>query len=121
MSRSPVRSMPREGSGGGPRAPRGWGGGGPRPARAGPPGRGPACLEELREARAAHVPAGLPGGASVEHIVGGSGATIPLRIFLPEHTTVRGVYFEIPGGGFYLGPTAGADARNAALAESLGA
>jgi acetyl esterase len=83
--------------------------------------RGPACLEELREARAAHVPAGLPGGASVEHIVGGSGATIPLRIFLPEHTTVRGVYFEIPGGGFYLGPTAGADARNAALAESLGA
>ena len=83
--------------------------------------RGPASLEELREARAAHVPAALPEGAGVEHIVGGSGATIPVRIFLPQHTTVRGVYLDIPGGGFYLGPTAGADARNAALAESLGA
>jgi acetyl esterase/lipase len=46
--------------------------------------------------------------------------TIPLRIFLPETTTARGVYLDIPGGGFYLGSTAAGDARNAALAESLG-
>jgi acetyl esterase/lipase len=45
---------------------------------------------------------------------------IPLRIFSPKDTKVRGVYLDIPGGGFYLGPTAGGDARSSALAESLG-
>jgi acetyl esterase/lipase len=49
-----------------------------------------------------------------------SGRTIPLRIFLPTCPTVRGVYLDIPGGGFYLGSTAGGDIRNAALAEALG-
>src|SRR4051794_41914388 len=49
-----------------------------------------------------------------------SGRTVPLRICTPTSTTVRGVYLDIPGGGFYLGPTAGGDLRNAALAESLG-
>jgi acetyl esterase/lipase len=48
-----------------------------------------------------------------------SGREIPLRIFLPGNADVSGVYLDIPGGGFYLGPTAGGDARNAALAESL--
>jgi len=43
-----------------------------------------------------------------------------VRIFLPENTQVRGVYLDIPGGGFYLGPTAGGDTRNSALAASLG-
>jgi acetyl esterase/lipase len=52
--------------------------------------------------------------------VSASRRKIPLRIFLPEDTTVHGVYLDIPGGGFCLGATAGDDARNAALAESLG-
>jgi acetyl esterase len=83
--------------------------------------RGPASLAELREARAQHVPPPLPGGVFVEQVVDPSGHTVPLRICTPTSTTVRGVYLDIPGGGFYLGPTAGGDARNAALAESLGA
>jgi Esterase/lipase len=37
-----------------------------------------------------------------------------------KNTKVQGVYFDIPGGGFYLGSTAGGDTRNLALAESLG-
>ena len=49
-----------------------------------------------------------------------AGRTIPVRIFLPTTATVRGAYLDLPGGGFYLGSTAGADLRNAALAESLG-
>jgi acetyl esterase len=82
--------------------------------------RGPASLEELRKARAEQVNAPLPRGATVEHVVDASGRRIPLRIFMPENTKVRGVYVDIPGGGFYLGPTAGGDRRNSALAESLG-
>ncbi len=82
--------------------------------------RGPASLEELRKARAEHVPAPLPGGATVEQVADASRRKIPLRIFMPKNTKVRGVYFDIPGGGFYLGSTAGGDTRNSALAESLG-
>jgi acetyl esterase/lipase len=77
--------------------------------------RGPASLAELLEARAQLVPAPLPDGATVEQIGGAS-----LRIFQPRDTTVHGVYLDIPGGGFYLGPTASGNLRNAALAESLG-
>jgi acetyl esterase/lipase len=82
--------------------------------------RGPASLEELREARAEHLPAPLPDGATVELVVDASRRTIPLRTFLPKTTPVHGVYLDLPGGGFYLGSTAGGDARNSALAESLG-
>lgn len=82
--------------------------------------RGPASLQELREARAQHVPAPLSGVVTVEQVVDGSRREVPLRISVPRDTTVRGAYLDIPGGGFYLGPTAGGDARNAALAESLG-
>jgi acetyl esterase len=82
--------------------------------------RGPASLQELREARAGHMPGPLPGGGTVEHVEDASQRKIPLRIFRPKRTKVQGVYLDIPGGGFYLGSTAGGDARNAALAESLG-
>ena len=78
--------------------------------------RGPASLEELQAARAA---APRPDGAPVEQLEV-DGRTVPLRVFLPETTAVRGAYLEIPGGGFYLGQTAGGDVRNGALAESLG-
>ena len=76
--------------------------------------RGPANLAELREARAQHVP-----GRAAEQVQA-SGRTIPLRIFQPERGPVGGVYLDIPGGGFCLGSTASGDARDAALAESLG-
>ena len=82
--------------------------------------RGPASLEELQQARAEHLPAPLPSGVSVEQVVDASRRTIPVRIFMPKNTHVNGVYLDIPGGGFYLGPTRGGDTRNAALAESLG-
>ena len=82
--------------------------------------RGPASLEELLQARAEYVPAPLPAGVTVEQIVDASRRTIALRICMPKNTHVHGVYLDIPGGGFYLGSTAGGDARNAALAESLG-
>src|SRR3954447_13223606 len=67
--------------------------------------RGPASLEEIRAARAEHVPAPLPGRGTVEQVVGASRRTVPLRIFMPRTTRVRGVYLDISGGGFYLGST----------------
>jgi acetyl esterase len=79
--------------------------------------RGPASLEELLAARAA---APLPDDGTVEHGVDASGRTVALRIHRPARTPLRGVYLDIPGGGFYLGQTAGGAARNAGLAESLG-
>src|SRR3954447_18772827 len=69
--------------------------------------RGPAFLEELPEARGAQGAAPLPPGAAVERVVDACGRTLPLRIFLPETLPARGAYLDIPGGGFYLGPTAG--------------
>src|SRR3954469_17438699 len=81
--------------------------------------RGPASLEELREARAGNLPAPLPGQGTVEAVGDASQRKIPLRIFQPMRTKVQGVYLDIPGGGFYLGSTAGGGARNAALAEGL--
>jgi acetyl esterase len=82
--------------------------------------RGPACLKELREARTANVRVPLPAGVTVEQVATADGRTVPIRIFLPTSAKVHGVYLDLPGGGFYLGSTAGADARDRALAESLG-
>jgi acetyl esterase len=82
--------------------------------------RGPASLEELLEVRAAQGRAALPDGAAAEEVTDAAGRTVRLRIFLPEDRPARGAYLDIPGGGFYLGPTAGGDARNAALASALG-
>jgi acetyl esterase len=82
--------------------------------------RGPASFAELLAARAGHASARLPGADAVEQDVHAPGRKIPLRIFMPKSTKAHGVYLDIPGGGFYLGATAGGDTRNAALAESLG-
>ncbi|WP_138756731.1 alpha/beta hydrolase [Modestobacter altitudinis] len=82
--------------------------------------RGPASLGELMAARAQHVPAPLAGGVPVEQVVDASRREVRLRIHRPTHGEVRGVYLDLPGGGFYLGSTADGDARDAALAESLG-
>jgi acetyl esterase/lipase len=83
--------------------------------------RGPSSLAELREARAVHVPAPPPADGTVELVPAAGGRAVPLRIHLPIGSQVRGVYLDIPGGGFYLGTTASQDARNSAFAESLGA
>jgi acetyl esterase len=82
--------------------------------------RGPSSTEELLAARDEQGPAARPEGATVEVAVNASGRQIPLRVFVPTGTRPRGVYFDIPGGGFYLGPTSGGERRNVALAESLG-
>jgi acetyl esterase len=82
--------------------------------------RGPASLEELRAARAEQAAAAPSEAVPVEQAVDASGRRIALRVFLPKDTTVQGVHLDIPGGGFYLGSTAGGDTRNAALAASLG-
>jgi acetyl esterase/lipase len=82
--------------------------------------RGPADLAELRGARAALVPAPPSGVVTVEQVVAGARREVPVRIHVPEGARVRGVHLDIPGGGFYLGPTAGADRRNSALAAALG-
>lgn len=82
--------------------------------------RGPASLEELQEVRAKPVLAPLPETVAVEQIEDASGRKIPLRILMPKNTKVRGVYLDIPGGGFYLSSAASGDTRNLELAESLG-
>lgn len=82
--------------------------------------RGPASIEELQELRAKAVLPPLPGTVTVEHAEDASGRKVPLRIQLPENRKVRGVYLDIPAGGFYLSSAAAGDTRNLKLAESLG-
>ena len=81
--------------------------------------RGPASLAELREVRA-QAPAPRAAAVPIEQVVRGSRRQVRLRIAVPEDAEVRGVHLEIPGGGFYLGPTVGAEERDRALAECLG-
>ena len=58
---------------------------------------------------------------SVEKIKVPHGRGVPIRSLLPRDAAyVRGVYLEIPGGGFYMSSAASGDARNASLAEALG-
>ncbi|CCH87317.1 Alpha/beta hydrolase [Modestobacter italicus] len=78
--------------------------------------RGPDSLDELRAVRAQQGPPPPTPGTTVEQLVGGP----RLRISLPTGTEACGVYLDVPGGGFSLGPSAAGDTRNAALAESLG-
>ena len=82
--------------------------------------RGPASLDELREIRASQARAPLPGAVILEQVEDASRRRIPLRILVPTNTEPRGVYFDIPGGGFYLSSAAAGDTRNLELAESLG-
>lgn len=81
--------------------------------------RGPASREELAQLRAQLEP-GPVAGVPVAQVVDGTRREVRLRIAVPAARQVRGVYLDVPGGGFYSAPTAGGDARNAALAESLG-
>lgn len=83
---------------------------------------GPSTLEELHVARAARraVPADLPGPPAVKQLIEAAGRRVPVRILVPESATIRGVYLDIHGGGFYMGSAARSDARNRHLADALG-
>ena len=88
--------------------------------RSRPAGRGPSTLERLhdmRARRAAPAPADPP---AVEEVVGARGARVAVRISVPTAAEPRGVYLDIPGGGFYLDSAARNDARNRELADALG-
>lgn len=81
---------------------------------------GPTTREELRALQAANEHVVPPEGVTVEQVAGPSGSEATLYTRPPRTGRARGVFLSIPGGGFYLGPTAGEHARNAALADSLG-
>ncbi|MBU3068169.1 alpha/beta hydrolase [Nocardia sp. NEAU-G5] len=82
----------------------------------------PATLEELRHARDRQASAlSQSAGRAVERIAEAAGRRIPLRVTTPRDTAIRGVLLDIHSGGFYLGSAARGDARNALLADALGA
>ena len=76
------------------------------------------ALEEAR-ARGA-VSATSSGPPAVETVAEAVGRQVPVRIIAPESGSVRGVYLDIHGGGFYMGLAARGDAHNRSLAHSLG-
>ncbi|MEV4641302.1 alpha/beta hydrolase fold domain-containing protein [Actinoplanes sp. NPDC049548] len=78
-------------------------------------GRGPASREELTAARAGRPAPRAAEPPAVEAVEAG----VPIRIFTPRTGPPRGVYLDIPGGGFYLDSAARDDVRNRGLADAL--
>ena len=72
--------------------------------------RGPASFEELQRARATQPPTAPSGAVTLEHVKQPEGRELLLRIAVPASGPVRGVYLDIPGGGFYLSSAAAGDA-----------
>ncbi|MFD4025673.1 alpha/beta hydrolase [Streptomyces sp. NPDC058576] len=83
-------------------------------------GRGPAGLQELKEARAKKSAPRAAVPPPVEETVEAAGVRVPVRIFLPSGGPPQGVYLGIHGGGFYMGSAAQGDERHRALADALG-
>jgi acetyl esterase len=80
--------------------------------------RGPASLAELTAAR--RQLDALPGpAAAAERVTGPTGSAVDIQVTLPREGDVQAVHLDIPGGGFYLGPTPSGRDRAAALAQSL--
>jgi acetyl esterase/lipase len=80
-------------------------------------------IDGLMQSRAANMV--RPSGAlsrTVERLaeVMGRHVPVPVRIITPGNGVSRGVYLDIPGGGFILGLAARSDVRNAQLADALG-
>jgi acetyl esterase len=78
-------------------------------------------IDGLMQARAAHPM--RPSGAlprTVERLAEAQDRHVAVRIIAPENGASRGVYLDIPGGGFFLGLAARGDVRNAQLADALG-
>ena len=75
----------------------------------------------LQEARNARKPSStLIDRQVVERTAEADGRQVPVRIIAPKQGKPRGVYLNIPGGGFYLDETARNDRQNAHLADALG-
>ncbi|WP_405168171.1 alpha/beta hydrolase [Nocardia sp. NBC_01499] len=86
------------------------------------PVAGPRTPEELQQVRDKQSALLIQSGSrAVERIVEADGRRVPVRITVPEGTSVRGACLYIHGGGFYIGLGAGGDERNARLADALGA
>ncbi len=85
------------------------------------PKSGPSTLEGLHAARAMRrATSTVPGPPAVEQLIEAGGRQVPVRILAPESATIRGVYLDVHGGGFYMGSAARGDARNRGLADALG-
>ncbi len=82
--------------------------------------RGPASYEELRRARA-RLPAAPAGGRAIELVARAGARQVPVRVTGPSSGGSRAAYLDIHGGGFYMDSAARSDARNARLADALGA
>ena len=81
--------------------------------------RGPQNRDELdaaRRARAVH----RTDPAAVDEIADAGGHRVAVRTLTPATTEIRAVFLDIHGGGFYMDSAARGDARNRALAETLG-
>jgi acetyl esterase/lipase len=78
--------------------------------------------EGLRAARGKRAASSSPSARPpVERLAEVGSRRAPVRITVPAEGEVRAVCLNIHGGGFYLGPSAGSDARNARLADALAA
>ena len=82
-------------------------------------GRGPATLEELKEARARRSAPDAADPPAVEETAGTAELRVPVRIFTPLDGPPRGVHLDIHGGGFYMDCAARGDRRNRELADPL--
>lgn len=76
------------------------------------------AVRALEEARA--VSTAAPGPPPTETHAEIAGRRVPVRILAPRSGTVRGVYLDIHGGGFYMGLAARGDLHNRALVSALG-
>jgi acetyl esterase/lipase len=91
-------------------------------AAGGGPGPDLTTPEGLREARGKRaVSSSPPGRPPAGQLAEAGGRRVPVRITLPEGSEVRAVCLDVHGGGFYLGPSAGSDARSTRLADALAA
>ena len=78
-------------------------------------------LSGLQEVRNARKPSStLTDRQIVERAAEVDGRQVPIRIIAPKQGTPRGVYLNIPGGGFYLNESARNDIQNAHIADALG-
>ena len=78
-------------------------------------------LAGLKAARKARMPANtLTDRKVLEQFVEAEGRKVQVRIIEPKGGNSKGVFLNIPGGGFYLSEAARNDAYNAWLADDLG-
>lgn len=78
-------------------------------------------LTGLKAARKARMPVNtLTDRKVLEQFVEAKGRKVQVRIIKPKGGNSKGVFLNIPGGGFYLSEAARNDAYNARLADGLG-